>query len=113
MGVACIGFLHAGGAAAARGIAWERLLGRARRVVLPNLDPLRAFAAGYRRWLWQTAWALLAAAHAVNAALVAVFTDLTSAQAGTLLALTVPALAVPMLSWYGSLRRRTRPIERE
>ena len=55
------------------------------------------FAAGYRRWLCQTAAMLLAVAHAVNAALISVFTELTSAQSGTLLALTVPALLLPML----------------
>ena len=60
-------------------------------MVLPNFDALRTFAAGYRRWLCQTACVLLAVSHAVNAALIAVFTDMTSAQSGTLLALTVPA----------------------
>ncbi|HEY4184957.1 MAG TPA: ATP-binding protein, partial [Polyangia bacterium] len=49
---------------------------------------------------------------AFNAALIAVFTDMTSAQSGTLLALTVPALLLPMAVWYRSLIRRTRPIER-
>jgi signal transduction histidine kinase len=112
VGIAFAGLLHASGVAAARGLLWGRVLVRARRTVLPNFDPLRVFAAGYRRRLCQTAWALLAAAHAVTAALVAVFTDLSARQAGTLLALTVPALIVPMASWYGSLRRRTRPIER-
>jgi signal transduction histidine kinase len=111
-GVACIGFLHAGGVAAARALVWERVLSRARRTVLPNFDPLRAFAGSYRRTLSQTAGALLVVGHAVNAALVAVFTELTSRQAGTLLAVTVPALAVPMVFWYASLRRRTLPIER-
>jgi len=112
IGLACIGILHAGGAAAARGALWERSLERARRLILPNVDALRGFAAAYRRRLCQTAWALLAAAHAFNAALIAVFTHMTSAQSGTLLALTVPALLFPMLLWYRSLRRRTGPIER-
>jgi signal transduction histidine kinase len=112
IGLGCIGFLHAGGAAAARGALWERNLERARPLILPNFDALRGFAAGYRRRLCQTAWALLAAAHAFNAALIAVFTNMTSAQSGTLLALTVPALLVPMLVWYRSLLRRTGPIER-
>src|SRR5262249_47187548 len=58
------------------------------------------------------AWVLLAVAHAVNAALASVFTELSSRQAGTLLALTVPALILPMLSWYRSLVRRSRPLER-
>src|SRR6185503_18642971 len=102
----------AGGVAAARGALWERTLEPARRLILPNFDALRGFAAGYRRRLCETAWALLAAAHAFNAALIAVFTDMTSAQSGTLLALTVPALVLPMLVWYRSLLRRTRPIER-
>ncbi|HXJ19636.1 MAG TPA: ATP-binding protein [Polyangia bacterium] len=110
IGLACIGILHAGGAAAARGALWGRVLGRARRVIFPNSDALREFAASYRRRLCQSAAALLAAAHAVNAALVAVFTDLTSAQSGTLLALTVPALVLPMSLWFRSLVRRTRPI---
>ena len=110
IGVACITFLHAGGAAAARGALWERKLDGARRLVLPNFDALRTFANGYRRWLCQTAGMLLAVAHAVNAALISVFTELTSAQSGTLLALTVPALLIPMLVWYGSLRRRTAAI---
>jgi len=100
IGVACITFLHAGGAAAARGVLWERRLAGARRLVLPNFDALRSFATGYRRWLCQTAVMLLAVAHAVNAALISVFTELTSAQSGTLLALTVPALLIPMLIWY-------------
>ena len=39
--------LHAGGAAAARGALWERSLGGVRRLVLPNVDPLR----GVRRRL--------------------------------------------------------------
>jgi signal transduction histidine kinase len=111
LGVACIGFLHAGGVAAVRALVWERVLARPRRTVLPNFDPLRAFAATYRRRLAETAAALLAIAHAVNAALVAVFTQLTSNQAGTLLAITVPALVPPMVFWYASLARRTRPIE--
>jgi two-component system NtrC family sensor kinase len=112
IGVACITFLHAGGAAAARGVLWERRLAGARRLVLPNFDALRSFATGYRRWLCQTAVMLLAVAHAVNAALISVFTELTSAQSGTLLALTVPALLIPMLIWYASLRHRTAAIER-
>jgi len=112
IGVACITFLHAGGTAAARAALWERRLDGARRLVLPNFDALRTFAAGYRRWLCQTAAVLLAVSHAVNAALISVFTDLTSAQSGTLLALTVPALLIPMLIWYGSLRHRTGAIER-
>jgi signal transduction histidine kinase len=112
IGLACITFLHAGGAAAARAAFWEHRLDGARRLVLPNFDALRTFATGYRRWLCQTAVALLAVAHAVNAALISVFTDLTSAQSGTMLALTVPALLVPMLAWYASLRYRTAAIER-
>ncbi len=111
LGVACIGFLHAGGVAALRALVWERVLERPRRTVLPNFDPLRAFARIYRRRLAFTAAALLASAHAVNAALVAVFTELTSNQAGILLALTVPALVVPMVFWYASLAKRTQPIE--
>jgi signal transduction histidine kinase len=111
MGVACICILHASGAAAARGLIWQRALARPRRLVLPNFDPLRAFAASYRRRLYQTAWALLAVAHAVNAALVAVFTDLTSRQSGTLAALTVPALVIPALLWMRWLAARGRPIE--
>ena len=111
LGVACIGLLHAGGVAAVRALVWERVLARPRRTVLPNFDPLRAFARTYRRRLAETALALLAIAHAVNAALVSVFTDLTSNQAGTLLAITVPALVPPMVFWYGSLVRRTHPIE--
>jgi HAMP domain-containing protein len=112
IGVASIALLHAGGAAAARAALWERRLLGARRLVLPNFDALRNFAAGYRRWLCQTAVILLALAHAVNAALISVFTELTSAQSGTLLALTVPALLIPMMLWYRSLRRRTAAIER-
>jgi two-component system, NtrC family, sensor kinase len=112
VGLACIGVLHAGGAAAARAALWEKQLDRARRLILPNFDALRGFADGYRRRLCQSAWALLALTHAANAALIAVFTELTSAQSGTLLALTVPALVLPMLLWYRSLRQRTRPIER-
>jgi signal transduction histidine kinase len=111
LGVACIGFLHAGGVSAVRALVWERVLARPRRTVLPNFDPLRAFAATYRRRLAETAVALLAIAHAVDAALVAVFTQLTSAQAGTLLAITLPALVLPFIFWYSSLARRTRPIE--
>ena len=36
IGLGCIGILHAGGAAAARGALWERNLERARRLILPN-----------------------------------------------------------------------------
>jgi signal transduction histidine kinase len=111
LGVACVGFLHAGGVSAARALAWERVLARARTRVLPNYDPLRAFARNYRRRLAGVAATLLALAHAVNAALAAVFTELTSRQSGTLLALTVPALVFPMLFWYASMARRTRPVE--
>ncbi|HEX3698483.1 MAG TPA: ATP-binding protein [Polyangia bacterium] len=111
VGVACVGFLHAGGAAAIRGIAWERMLDPVRQKILPNLEPLRAFAAGYRRRLCMTAIALVGLGHAVASALIAVFTGLTSVQAGTLLALTVPALVIPMLIWFRSLARRTVPIE--
>ena len=54
IGVACITFLHAGGAAAARAALWERELDGARRLVLPNFDALRdlrapATAAGSAR----------------------------------------------------------------
>jgi signal transduction histidine kinase len=112
VGLACITALHAGGAGATRAALWERSLDRARRLVLPNFDALRTFAAGYRRRLCETAWAMLAVAHAVTAALISVFTELTSRQSGTMLALTVPALLLPMSLWYLSLRRRTRPIER-
>jgi signal transduction histidine kinase len=112
IGVACVTFLHAGGAAAARAALWERKLDGARRLVLPNFDALRTFATGYRRWLCQTAVMLLAVAHAVNAALISVFTDMTSAQSGALLALTVPALMLPMIVWYASLRHHTAAIER-
>ena len=113
IGVACITFLHAGGAAAARAALWERRLDGARRLVLPNFDALRdvrraATAAGCVRRRAM----LLAVAHAVNAALISVFTELTSAQSGTLLALTVPALLIPMLVWYGVAARRTAAIER-
>ena len=81
------------GGGGARGAVGTPARARVRRLVLPNFDVLlRSFAAGYRRWLCQTACALLAVAHAVNAALIAVFTELTSRQSGTLLALTVPAL---------------------
>jgi len=73
IGVACITFLHAGGAAAARAAFWEHRLDGARRQVLPNFDALRTFAMGYRRWLCQTAVVLLAVSHAVNAALISVF----------------------------------------
>ena len=41
IGLACITFLHAGGAAAARAALWERKLDGARRLVLPNFDALR------------------------------------------------------------------------
>ena len=110
-GVACITLLHAGGAAAARAMLWERQLdGRAGwccPTSMPCAPSPPATGAGSARRR-----ALLAVAHAVNAALIAVFTELTSAQSGTLLALTVPALLIPMLVWYGSLRRRTAAIER-
>ncbi|MEA2698019.1 MAG: two-component system, NtrC family, sensor kinase [Myxococcales bacterium] len=112
VGVACVGLLHAGGAAAIRALFWERLLDPVQATILPNLDPLRAFAVTYRRRLCLTAFALIGLGHAVSATLIAVFTELTSPQAGTLLALTVPALLVPMLLWYRSLARRTVPIER-
>ncbi len=112
LGLVAIGLVHASGAAAARALLWERRLGRVRRFVLPNVDPLRDFAAGYRRWLGQTAFAILAAAYAVNAALIAVFTELSSRQSGTLLALTLPAFVLPALLWFTVLLRRTRPIER-
>ena len=57
---------------------------RARRAgsCSPTSTPCAAFAAGYRRRLCQTAWALLAAAHAVNAALIAVFTAALGAAVG-------------------------------
>jgi signal transduction histidine kinase len=111
-GVVCIGLLHAGGAAAIRGIVWDRLLAGARRTILPNLDPLRAFALSYRRSLFSMACALVGVSHAVTAALNSVFTGLTSRQAGILLSLTVPALVIPMAFLYRSLRTRTAPIER-
>jgi signal transduction histidine kinase len=104
--------LHAGGIAALRAIVWERIIGGARRAILPNLDPLREFATGYRRRLWNTAAALFGVTFAVNGALVAVFTDLSSRQAGMLLSLTLPAMVLPALVWYRSLARRTGAIER-
>src|SRR4029079_14221605 len=63
--------LHAGAIAAVRAIVWERILFGARRGILPNVDPLREFASGYRRRLWNTAAALFGVTFAVNAALVA------------------------------------------
>ena len=110
--------LHRPPARGGRGGGARRAVGAEPRAargasVLPNFDALRAFAAGYRRWLCQTAWALLAAAHAVNAALIAVFTDMTSAQSGTLLALTRAGAAaadgclVPLAA-----SAAPRPIER-
>jgi signal transduction histidine kinase len=112
IGVASIGIMHAAGVAAARSAIWSRRLVRARHLILPNFDAMREFAGGYRRHLLETACAVLAITHAVNAALIAVFTELTSSQSGTLLALSVPSLAIPALFWHRSLRRRTRPIER-
>jgi signal transduction histidine kinase len=103
--------LHAGGVAALRSIAWERILAGARRTILPNLDPLRELAARYRRRLCQTAAALFGVTYAVNAALVSVFTELSSRQSGILLSLTLPALILPTLFWYRSLARRVVPIE--
>jgi signal transduction histidine kinase len=110
-GVAAMGILHAGAAAAARSIIWERILEHARGAILPNYDSLRTFAGSYRRRLCQTALALLGLTHAVNTALVSVFTELSSRQAGMLVALTLPALVIPALLWVRSLVRRTAPIE--
>jgi signal transduction histidine kinase len=104
--------LHTGAVAAIRTIAWQRILAVARREILPNVDPLRDFAGGYRRRLWSTAAALFGVTFAVNAALVSVFTDLSARQAGTLLSLVLPAMIVPTLLWYRSLARRTLPVER-
>ena len=104
--------VHAGAIAAVRTIVWERTLMGARRAILPNVDPLREFASGYRRRLWNTAAALFGVTFAVNAALVAVFTELTSRQAGMLLSLTLPAMLLPALFWYRSLSRRTGAVER-
>jgi len=104
--------LHTGAVAAIRALAWQRILGGARREILPNVDPLRDFAGSYRRWLWSTAAALFGVTFAVNAALVSVFTDLSARQAGTLLSLVLPAMIVPAWLWYRSLARRSLPIER-
>jgi signal transduction histidine kinase len=112
LGLTAIGILHAFGAAAARAVLWERRLERTRRLVLPNWDALRGFARRYQRWICETAGAVLAAAHAVNAALVAVFTELTSRQSGMMLALTAAALLPVIVLWLRALHRQTRPIER-
>jgi signal transduction histidine kinase len=104
--------IHAGAVAAIRAIVWDRFLAGPRRAILPNVDPLREFAASYRRRLRQTAGALFGVTYAVNAALVAVFTELASRQAGVLLSLTLPALVAPVLFWHRSLARRTISVER-
>jgi signal transduction histidine kinase len=111
-GLVTAAMIHAGGVAAIRALAWQRILRGARREILPNLDPLREFATGYLRGLWLTAGALFGVTFAVNAALVSVFTELSSRQAGTLLSLTLPALLLPALFWYRSLARRTVAVER-
>ena len=103
--------IHAGALAAIRAIVWDRFLVGPRRAILPNVDPLREFAASYRRRLRQTAAALFGVTYAVNAALVAVFTELASRQAGMLLSLTLPALFAPALFWHRSLARRTTAVE--
>ena len=111
-GVVTMALLYAGAAGTVRSLACQRLLENARRSILPNSDPLRAFAFAYRRRLARTALALLGITHAVIAALTTVFTDLSSRHAAMMMALTAPAL-VPALFFCGrSLYRRTLPIER-
>src|SRR6185369_14364824 len=110
-GLVTVTLLHAGAVAALRALAWERILGEARRTILPNLDASREFAGLYRRRLGQTAAALFGISYAVNAALVSVFTNLLSRQSGTLLSLTLPALVLPLLYWFRSLSRQVVPIE--
>lgn len=111
-GVVTVALLYSGAAGTLRSIIWQRILEGARRAVLPNLDPLRVFAATYRRRLGRTALSLLGITHAVIAALTAVFTDLSSRSATLMAALTAPAL-LPVLFFCGrSLYRRTLPIER-
>ena len=111
-GVVTMALLYSGAAGTLRSIIWQRILERARRAVLPNLDPLRVFAFTYRRRLGRTALSLLGMTHAVIAALTAVFTELTSRSAALMAALTAPAL-LPVLFFCGrSLYRRTLPIER-
>jgi signal transduction histidine kinase len=111
-GIVTMALLYAGAAGTIRSLTCQRLLEDARRIILPNSDPLRAFALVYRRRLARTALALLGLTHAVIAALTSVFTDLSSRHAATMMALTAPAL-VPALVFCGrSLYRRTLPIER-
>ncbi len=111
-GVVTMALLYSSAAGTLRSIVWQRLLERARRSLLPNVDPLRVFASTYRRRLAGTALSLLGMTHAVIAALTAMFTDLSSRPAALMAALTAPAL-LPVLGFCGrSLYRRTLPIER-
>jgi len=111
-GLVTMTLLYSAAAGTVRSLTCQRLLEDARRIILPNSDPLRGFAAVYRRRLGRTALALLGITHAVIAALTTVFTDLSSRHAAMMMALTAPAL-VPALVFCGrSLYRRTLPIER-
>jgi hypothetical protein len=91
IGVACVTFLHAAGRRRARGALGRRLDARA-PAGAAELRSLAHFARQLPAAALPDGGVLLAVAHAVNAALISVFTELTSAQSGTLLALTVPAL---------------------
>jgi len=111
-GVVTMALLYGGAAGTIRNLAWQRVLEDARKTILPNSDPLRAFALVYRRRLARTALALLGITHAVIAALTTVFTELSARHAALMMALTAPAL-IPALAFCGrSLYRRTLPIER-
>jgi signal transduction histidine kinase len=111
-GVVTMVVIQAAAAGSIRSLVWQRLLEQARRTVLPNIDPLRVFAAAYRRRLWQLSLALLGITHAVIAALTAVFTELSSRHAALMVALVGPALVPGLLYWGRTLYRRTLPIER-
>ncbi len=111
-GLITVTLVLSGAAAAFRAIVIERLLDRVRPIILPNADPLRAFAASYRWRLRRISVALVGVTTAAIWTLSSAFTELGPTQVGTLLALIFPSLLVPALLWQRSLRGRTAPIER-
>ena len=111
-GLVTMAVLYATAAGLIRILVWQRLLREARRAILPNVDPLRTFASTYRHRLGRMSLALFGLSHAVIAALAAVFTPLDAHGAAIMVALTGPAMVVPMAIWGRSLFRRTLPIER-
>lgn len=106
--IAGMSVIHAAGVAALRARLFEGWLRRRRSWLLPNVDGMRVYMVVYRRRLARAAVLVLAVGHGVWLWLTEATVGVGGADLG---AWGWPALAVALVFWARSLRRRTRAIE--